>query len=169
MAYMENPLDLWRLPWSGDVTQAINPWSWWTSAMGQFGLVNISSSASANPQLERDIVGKVASYGRQLGRMTDVVYALLAHQDESAWSPDERRHIADFRRMADAIYAVKAGYAAPTDAALDRLIDGIRFLKEHNAAEYERVVGKLRRGLLDGAETPPQLLPPPTRPAAKKR
>jgi len=167
---MENPLGLWRLPWSGDVTQAINPWSWWTSAMGQFGLVNISSSASADPQLERDIVSKVASYGRQLGRMTDAVYALLAHQDESVWSPDERRDIAEFRRMADAIYAVKAGYAAPTDAALDRLIDGIRFLKERDPAEYERVVGKLRHGLLDGAETPPKLLASPTtRPAAKKR
>jgi len=169
MACMENPLSLWQLPWSGDVMQAINPWSWWTNAMGQFGLINISSSASANPQLEREIVGKVASYGRQLGRMTDAVYAVLAHQDSTSWSSTEQRGVADFRRMADAIYAVKAGHAAPTDAALDELIEGIRFLKERNAEEYERVVGKLRRGLQDGAETPPKLLPAPKRQVARRR
>ena len=164
---MENLMSLWRLPWSGDVMQAINPWSWWTNAMGQFGLINISTAASANPALEREITGKVASYGRQLGRMTDTVYALLAHQDQSAWSPAERRGVADFRRMADAIYAVKAGHAAPTDAALDELLDGIRFLKERNEPEYERVVGKLRRGL-DGIRPEPQLLPAPRRPGKKR-
>jgi hypothetical protein len=129
--------------------QAINPWSWWTNAMGQFGLINISSGASANPQLERDIVGRVASYGRQLGRLNDAVYALLAHQDRDELSAVEQRAVDDFRRMADAINAVKEGHAAPTDAALDELIEGIRFLRDRNPKEHERIVGRLRRALLE--------------------
>jgi hypothetical protein len=134
---------------SGDVMQAINPWSWWTNAMGQFGLINISTNASANPRLEREIVNDVASYGRQLGRINEVLYALLQHTSQESWSATERREAADFRRMADAIAAVKAKHAAPTDAALDDLIGGIRFLKERNPPEYRRVVGRLRKALLE--------------------
>src|SRR5215510_7472950 len=135
---MENSHNNWLAPLSGDVMQAINPWSWWTNAMGQFGLVNITNTASSDPQLEREIVGKVAGYGRQLGRISEALYALLAHVDEGKLTVAERRDVADFRRMADDIAAVKARYAAPTDAALDDLIHGITFLKERNADEYER-------------------------------
>lgn len=146
---METRTDTWLLPLSGDVLQAINPWSWWTNAMGQFGFINISSSASANPKLERDIVGKVASYGRQLGRINDALYALLAHQDRDELSAVEQRAVDDFRRMADAINAMKEGHAAPTDAALDELIAGIRFLRDRNPKEHARIVGKLRRALAE--------------------
>jgi hypothetical protein len=163
---MEDRNITWLAPLSGDVMQAINPWSWWTNAMGQFGLVNISAAASANPRLEREITGTVASYGRQLGRISEALYAVLAHADQSAWSAAERREVADFRRMADEIAAVKERHAAPTDHALDELIDGIRFLKERNAAEYERVVGKLRRALLAGNSKAPE---PARRAAAKPR
>jgi hypothetical protein len=153
---MENRTDTWLLPLSGDVMQAINPWSWWTNAMGQFGLINISSGASANPRLEREIVGKVASYGRQLGRINDALYALLAHQDPGELSAVERHAVDEFRRMADAINAVKEGHAAPTDAALDGLIEGIRFLRDRNPKEYARVVGRLRHALFEtkDAEVP---------------
>lgn len=162
---METRTDTWLLPLSGDVLQAINPWSWWTNAMGQFGLINISSSASANPRLERDIVGKVASYGRQLGRINDAVYALLAHEDAGAFSASEQRAVDDFRRMADAINAMKEGHAAPTDAALDELIAGIRFLRDRNPKEHARVVGKLRRALAETKDAEQ----PAGRPAEAKR
>jgi hypothetical protein len=147
---MDKSSGSWQLPLSGDVMQAINPWSWWTNAMGQFGLVNITTTASANPRLEREIVNEVASYGRQLGRISEALYALLEHTSQESWSPAERREVADFRRMADAIAAVKAKHAAPTDAALDDLIAGIRFLKERNRPEYQRIVGRLRKALLEG-------------------
>lgn len=147
---MDKRSDSWQLPLSGDVLQAINPWSWWTNAMGQFGLVNITTHASSNPRLEREIVNEVASYGRQLGRISEALYAVLDHMPQENWSAAERKEVADFRRMADAIAAVKAKHAAPTDAALDDLISGIRFLKDRNRPEYERIVGRLRKALLDG-------------------
>jgi len=146
---METLDNNWHLPIPGDVMQAINPWSWWTNAMGQFGLVNITTGASSNPQVEREIVGKVAGYGRQLGRISEALYALLAHMNETSFTATERRAVADFRRMTDDIAAVKARYAAPTDAAIDDLIDGINFLKGRNVGEYERVVGRLRKALLE--------------------
>ena len=40
------------LPLSGDVTQAINQWTWLTKVVGgQFGLININLGKSSDPAL----------------------------------------------------------------------------------------------------------------------
>jgi hypothetical protein len=91
--------DTVKLPWSGDVTQAINPWSWMNNSLGQFGYININQTVSSN------------------------------------------------REMADGIAAVKAGYAAPTEENIERLVAGIRALGDRDPATYRAVVEKLRKRL----------------------
>jgi hypothetical protein len=59
-----------RLPLSGDVTQAINPWSWFFRTVGnQLGLININLGKSSDPELEQRIVNEVGTYGKQLGQI----------------------------------------------------------------------------------------------------
>jgi len=42
-----------RLPFSGNVTQSINPWSWSFSPTGsQFGLINVNLGQSSDPGAE---------------------------------------------------------------------------------------------------------------------
>lgn len=77
-----------RLPLSGDVAQWIRAWG---EAIAQVGLVNINVEGTADPRFERDI-SRDYSYGRQLGRMLDVLLP-LAEASEAAL----RQQIGDAR------------------------------------------------------------------------
>jgi hypothetical protein len=68
------PWDLWmsalsRMPLSGDVTQAIAPLTNWFSP-------TVEMNFAGNRKIEGDVVANVASYGKQLGLLTDAVLAL---------------------------------------------------------------------------------------------
>lgn len=87
-----------KLPLSGDVMQAINPWNWlFKSEGGQFGLVNINLGKSADPELEQRILDDVGSYGRQLGRISEALEVLLNNVKLDRLNMDERAVIEDFR------------------------------------------------------------------------
>jgi hypothetical protein len=87
-----------KLPLSGDVIQAINPWNWFIrSEGGQFGLVNINLGKSADPALEQRILDDVGSYGRQLGRIGEAMEVLLNHLKLDRLDAGERAVIEDFR------------------------------------------------------------------------
>jgi hypothetical protein len=142
------PASLFQFPLSGDVTQAINPWTWWLRMMGQIGFININLTESSDPGMERQIVENVAGYGKQLGRIMEVLDALLAHTATSGWSAIQKKALGDFLDLAKDIAAVKGDYLAPTKANVDRFLDGIRHLRETDEAQYEEVLGRLRKELL---------------------
>ena len=53
-----------RQPLSGDVWQAINPWSWWLESTGQqVGFTNIYRTEAGDLEQELEILENVASYG----------------------------------------------------------------------------------------------------------
>lgn len=85
-----------KLPLSGDVVQAINPWNWFSQG-GQFGLVNINLGKSADPDLEQRILDDVGSYGRQIGRIGEVLEVLLDHVKLDRMNAKERTVVEDFR------------------------------------------------------------------------
>lgn len=98
-----------KLPLSGDVVQAINPWNWFfRSDGGQFGLVNINLGKSANPELEQRILDDVGSYGRQLGRIGDALEVLLNHVKLERLNAGERDAIEDLRLQLAQVRRVKA-------------------------------------------------------------
>ena len=73
-------MPMFKLPLSGDVTQTINPWTAvFSPTIGQWGLVNITIGQSSAPEVEADVLTDVAGYGKQLGRIGDVVAVLLKH------------------------------------------------------------------------------------------
>ena len=71
-----------------ELAQAINPWSW---TFGQVGLFNINLGASGDPGVESRILDEVGSYGRQLGRIGDVMKILMARVDPETLSPEEQK------------------------------------------------------------------------------
>jgi ABC-type transporter Mla subunit MlaD len=134
---------------SGDVTQAFRQWtSLWSQWMGQFGFININLAKSSDPALERRIIENVAGYGKQLGRVIEVLDALLVNSATAGWSADQKKALVDFFEMAQEIAAVKGGHMAPTKENIDRFIKGIRQLKETDEKEYGVVVERLRKELL---------------------
>jgi hypothetical protein len=65
-------------PWSGDIAQWISP---------VFSLVNIDIGHSRSPQSEEQILDRVGSYGRQIGRIGDALYALIEALKEDGAKP----------------------------------------------------------------------------------
>jgi hypothetical protein len=98
-----------KLPLSGDVLQAISPWTAFMSPIGsQVGLFNVRIGQSSEPAVEGEVLSDVASYGKQLGRIGDALIVLLAHfhpvapltTEETAAIDDLKdmlRHIADVK------------------------------------------------------------------------
>ena len=110
-----------RLPLSGDVLQTINPWTWFTRINGsQLGLININLGRSADPPLEEEILEEVGSYGRQLGRIGDVLGILLRHVELKNLSEDEKDKVAALRTQLAEIETLKerrrAGESLPSQA-----------------------------------------------------
>ena len=69
--------------------QVINPLSWLTSGTGQIGLFNVYQTATSKPEVEAEIVKNVAGYGRQLGRITDLLQVMLREPDRGKWSASD--------------------------------------------------------------------------------
>ncbi len=68
------------------LAQTINPWSW---TFGQVGLFNINLGSSGDPQVEARVLDEVGSYGRQLGRIGDVMKILMDKLDLAALEPEQ--------------------------------------------------------------------------------
>ena len=141
----------WPIPISaptGDVTQAINPMSWLfrTSAQSQTGLVNITTGRSDDPALEQRIVGEVASYGRQLGRVIDALCVVVAELPEADLTRQQRAVLAEFTKLADEIAAVKTVTRANrvTEPEIDRLIGEIEALRESDPTLHRRLTARLQ-------------------------
>jgi hypothetical protein len=131
-----------KMPLSGDVLQTINPWTWWNTAVnqlgGQFGLININTMASGNPVLENEIVQNVASYGKQLGRITEVLNVLIAKDlTLSDLNPKEQQTITAFQDMVAKIDAAKDN-RTPTlsTTETDRFLNHLMALKQTNPTHY---------------------------------
>ena len=104
-----------KLPLSGNVTQTINPWTWFFNPVGsQVGLININLGKSSNPDVEQEVLDDVASYGRQLGRIGDALLVLMHHLPEDKLAPKEKKAFADLRALLTEIAAVKAKYPPTT-------------------------------------------------------
>lgn len=131
-----------RLPWSGDVTQAINPWSW---AIRQLGFINVYETETQDPEQELKIIEDVASYGKQLGRTVEALQVLVSHTDSSKYEKNDRQALESFSEMAREIARTKDGRSATTEQDLDRVLEGISDLKTQDVDRYEKMLRKLRK------------------------
>jgi hypothetical protein len=108
------PLQEFRMPFSGDVTQAINPWTWTMRMIGgQFGLINVNLGSTPDPALEQAILDRVGSYGRQLGRIGDAMAVLLRHVDRGRLNAEE---LATIKALEDQLAQVNDVKRSPAAA-----------------------------------------------------
>ena len=87
-------------PLSGDVSQFFKFWAKYMSQ--QTGIVNINNIASGDPETEKKIIEEVAGYGRQLGRIMDVLKVVVQKLDlnklPADLSEEDRKIIVRFAR-----------------------------------------------------------------------
>ncbi|MCK5555601.1 MAG: hypothetical protein KAI76_05140 [Alphaproteobacteria bacterium] len=100
---------IFRLPLSGNVSQQINPWNFFTGlTSGQFGFVNINLGRSSAPEVEQEILESVGTYGRQLGKVCEAMNVLVHHIPQDAnLNKEERKALDSFSRMVKDIEEVK--------------------------------------------------------------
>ena len=100
-------------PLGGAVSQWFQFWAGWFENVSQIGLINIELGKSANPQLEQHILTDVASYGRQLGRISEALEIVLDRSeaagviDRGALDPQARRTLDEFRCLLTEIRRLK--------------------------------------------------------------
>ncbi|HZR74853.1 hypothetical protein [Bradyrhizobium sp.] len=100
-------MSVFKLPLSGDVSQWINPiTAWWSGNQ-----ISINLGESGSPDTEAEILRRVGTYGRQLGRISDAMVVLLKHLPDRASLPaDERKALDAFEKMADDIADIKESH-----------------------------------------------------------
>ena len=92
--------------------QAINPWSFAFTG-DQLGLVNISIGETRHPEVEREILDEVGSYGRQLGHIGDALEVLIDHFDPSLLGQSEKDALAILKGELAEIRQVKRRALSP--------------------------------------------------------
>jgi hypothetical protein len=103
-------MSVFKLPLSGDVAQWINPiTSWWSG-----NNISINLGEAGSPETEAEILRRVGTYGRQLGKITDAMTVLLRHLPPGAkLTQDEKAAIAAFKKMANQIADIKETHKRP--------------------------------------------------------
>ena len=88
-------------PFGGAVTQAFDIWSNWFENVGQLGFINIDLGRTEKPELERQILREVGSYGRQIGRISEALDVLIdqANLDQSKLSAAQVAALHAFQEM----------------------------------------------------------------------
>ena len=87
--------------------QAINPMTFYQQG-AQFGLINIDLGAAAESDLERKLLDRVGSYGRQLGRIGDALEVILKHVKLGELNSDEQDALDILKGQLAAVRQVKA-------------------------------------------------------------
>lgn len=133
-----------QFPLSGPVTQT---WGWWIKSMSQqTGFININNVQSGNPQLEQRIVEEVASYGRQLGWIMEALDVVVRRADMKGRTADDDkalRTLTDFVALVETMKGESSG--------VERMLDGLRVLKDNDRPAYERNVALIKAGLAEEA------------------
>lgn len=123
----------WQLLWRGAPETLVQPiLPGWT--------FNINSNNSSSPQTEADVLAR-HSYGRQLGRISDALAALIVAQHGD--KPADKR-FADFLKMKREIDEVKENAAA---ARVEQIRKDLELLRAKNPPEYERLRSALSEAL----------------------
>jgi len=95
-------------PFSGGVAQNILPWNWFNNFVGnKFSWFTVNLGRSSAPEVEADILEEVGSYGRQLGRIGEVLEVLVAKLPRDTLTEHERAAVEDFSAQMREIKAIK--------------------------------------------------------------
>jgi hypothetical protein len=98
--------------------QAINPMTF-NQQGAQFGFINIDLGGTAESDLERKLLDRVGSYGKQLGRIGDALEVILKHVKLGDLKPEEQDALDMLKGQLASVRQVKAERraSAPAKAA----------------------------------------------------
>jgi hypothetical protein len=98
--------------------------------------INIDSNNSSSPAMERDVL-QVASYGKQIGRLSDAVAALVALQ------PKEEQAKAPFKAFADLQHDVARVKLQGIERRVARMAADLAHLKSRDHPKFVELAAQL--------------------------
>ena len=106
--------------------------------------------------VENHVLSRVGSYGKQLGRLIDVLDVLVGQVRPEELTPRERQVLAEFRTLSRRVEAAVADVRGPEDGGLtatdvDRVLAGLEQLARTDPAGHQRLMARLRDGLAEQA------------------
>jgi hypothetical protein len=133
----------------------ITPQTSWDRFFNPQVFVSLNSGDAA---VESHVLRKVGSYGKQLGRILDVLDVLVARLPAEVLTPAERQAVDAFRDLSRRVDAAVEDYrgprrAGPTLDDVDRLLDGLADLKRADPAGHRALLDRLRRGVNEAQQT----------------
>ncbi|NJM32734.1 MAG: hypothetical protein HC848_07655 [Limnobacter sp.] len=118
--------DIIKTPFSGNVTQDISPVTTWLSPQFQFNF-------AGNRRVETEVVAEVASYGKQLGILSEAVLELADGKKGEA--------VARLEKLQQQIEKVKSQHEDRTE---ERIQEDLLRLKSRDLAAFNRIVDNLK-------------------------
>ena len=115
-----------------------------SQAQSQSTSLLVSIEGSSDPGLERRIFGEIASAGRQLGRLSDVLEVLVTAYERNlanSVEPSATATFTAFRQMRSQIEREKA------QRTPERIIEALEKLRGEDSAAFVALVGRLRSWL----------------------
>jgi hypothetical protein len=140
-----------KFPLSGDISQIINPWTLWLKSLNQqLGFINVYNVESGDSQKEKKIIEEVASYGRQLGWIIEVLDIVLSRLKLDNLTEEERESLNQFFSLIRRIEEIKrdSNPAGLTLGNVDRMIDDIRALKKRDENAYAEIISRIKGAFL---------------------
>jgi len=127
----------------------INPRTTWDRFFNPQIFVSLNAG---DADVENHVLGKAGSYGKQLGRIIDVLDVLVARLPSEGLTPRERRAVDAFGELSRRVDAAVAEYrgdpdTGPTLADVDRLFDRLADLERSDPAAHQALLDRLRRGV----------------------
>jgi hypothetical protein len=121
-----DPLWMFRAPWSGDVAQRITaPWF----------SPSLTVNYAGDPAVEDRVVTEVASYGKQLGWLTEIAIALAKME------PVPEETLGRLEKAAKDIAVIKEQVGA---SAVEAANDALDRLERHDPAQYDNLLRERR-------------------------
>ncbi|MDH6257040.1 hypothetical protein [Bradyrhizobium sp. BR13661] len=111
-------MPVFKLPLSGDVVQSINPiTSFFSPTGGQYGLINITIGQSSAPDVEKDVLSDVGSYGKQIGQVADALLVVIEHLEaHPGQALGDNKAIAAFKELMHSVATVKERHGRASTA-----------------------------------------------------
>ena len=119
-------------------------------SQSQTASVVVNVDKMSDPALERRIFSEVASAGRQLGRMSDVLEFLIIGYEQATPNPmsaDAIEAIQAFRDMRKQIEQQKL------ERSPERIIESLENMRREDNETYQVVAARLRQWLNEKAES----------------
>ncbi len=121
-----------------------------SETQSQTASVVVNVERTSDPALERRIFSGVASAGRQLGRMSDVLEVLVTVYEQSVsgqLDPSAAKSIKAFRAMREQIEKEKR------ERSPERIIEALETMRCEDSETFQAVTARLRQWLNEKTET----------------